>query len=292
MKRVLLAAFIAAAFFLALHRPASAATEFCPGQLRYKAVAPASFASQPQQTYGFEISALTARGIGSATLAFDTSSGWYTVDVPDTELTGKVRHYTGNLSFEERDYVSPQMYVRFPQAVSVNHAWLYSAIATGDGLGWQQQGTVLCPPPPDASSQEKRRFPKRGKGMMLDHADDHLSDPPNATSVVLTAKASKALASTDCPEPFSDATVQDQAAPQYPEAMRGSATSDAAVGVEVAISPDGTVRDTWVRASSGYAAFDTASVAAAKRSTYKGAVSYCQAVPGTYMFDVFFDPNE
>ncbi|HEY9181341.1 MAG TPA: TonB family protein [Candidatus Baltobacteraceae bacterium] len=292
MKRAIVTAILSATCFFALHGAASAMAEFCPAHLTYEAVAPDSPNPPPAQLYGFDLSALTSRTLTSATLAFDTTAGWYTVAVPSTALSAKVRHYTGNLSFAERDYVSPKMYVRFPQAVAVSHAWVYSAAATGDGFGWEQKGGVICPPPPQASSEQSRHF-RNHKAMSVDPKDDdRLSDAPEHSSVLLAAQPSKALAHADCAEPFREATVLDQVTPHYPEAMRGDlAVGMTAVGVVVAITADGRVLDAWVRASSGYAAFDNEALSAARRSTYQGGRAYCQAVPGSYMFDVFFNPN-
>lgn len=139
MKVFIGAVFLAGALLL-FGKPASAMTEFCPAELHYAAVGSSSEGSttpQPASVYGFDLSALGPR-IATATLAFDTSGGWYTVDVPQTTLVEKDRHYE---PFGSRtvlhDWITPIMYVRFPQAVAVNDAWVYAATATGDGTyGW------------------------------------------------------------------------------------------------------------------------------------------------------------
>jgi TonB family protein len=291
MKPVVSAAVICAAFFLSAHRPASAMAEFCPAELSYKAVGSESATPQTAQLYGFHLSALTARTI-DATLAFDTSAGWFTVQVPQTRLSPKVTHYIGELTFVERDYLSPKMYVRFPEAVLVNHAWTYSAATLNDGAGWQQKGTVICPPPSDLSPDQKRRTPKGRQTTMIDPKDDdRLSDPPDAASMLLAAQPSKALESAACAEPFRLASVLNQIAPNYPDSMLDRELGRTTVSVEIALTPEGRPRDVWLRVSSGYQAFDDAALNAAKLSTYQGARSYCQPVPGRYLFNVTFDPK-
>jgi TonB family protein len=291
MNRVIVTALIAAAFFLALHRPAFAITEFCPADLTYKAVGADEGTPKNAQLYGFDLSALTARKI-AASLAFDTTAGWYTVDLPDVQLVPKVRHYNGDFSYVETDYLSPKIYVRFPQPLMVMHGWLLWASATGDGMGWEAKGAVACPPPPDSSPDQEKRIPKGAKAYTVDAKDDdHLSAPPDAWSTLLAAQPSKPLATTDCSEPFREAAVQNQVTPDYPTIMRGSGAGAAAVAVTVALNGNGTLHDAWVKVSSGYAAFDAAALAAAKASTYSGARSYCQPVPGSYLFRVTFDPN-
>ena len=296
MKRVLLAAVIAAAFFLVLHRPASAMAEFCPAQLNYERVGPDSAKDQPGALFGFDLSALGPRTITSAKLAFDTSAGWYTVDVPGLPISEKDRHYSSaTVSFVRHDWVSPKLYVRFPQAVQVNHAWVYNAQALNDGpFGWQAQGDVICDPPAAASPEQAQRFPNvvRRFYKLADADSDGLSEPPSAKTVTLAATASKALESANCTDPFREATVKKQVVPQYPDILRGSGAGRATVSVEVAIKSDGTLADAWVWGPSGRQAFDDSALRAAKISTYAGARAYCSAVPGRYFFRVTFDPNQ
>lgn len=296
MKRVLLAAVIAAAFFLVLHRPASAMAEFCPAQLNYERVGPDSAKDQPGALFGFNLSALGPRTITSAKLAFDTSAGWYTLDVPAMTLVEKDRHYSAPwVTFIRHDYVSPVLYVRFPQSLSIRHAWVYTAAASNDGaFGWQAQGTVMCDPPAAASPNEvKRLVPGHERHpYVLDPKDeDGLSNAPSRLSLILAASPSKALESSNCAVPFRYATVKRQVTPEYPDSARGAISGESMTSVEVAIRADGSLADAWVWGPSGFTPLDDASVLAARDSTYEGGRAYCKAVPGGYFFRVMFDPN-
>jgi TonB family protein len=295
MKRVICGVLMAAAFFLVLYRPASAMIEFCPARLSYARVGPESAKDQPSSLYGANLSALGPRTVTSATLAFDTSAGWFTFDAPAMTLVEKARHYTNpTVSFIRRDYVSPRFYVRFPTDVTIAHAWVYSASAKDDGaFGWQAQGTVRCDPPAAASPEQAKRFPKNVHPFytLADADKDGLSDEPTSTSLILAAAPSKALENFACTEPFREATVKTQVVPQYPDIMRGRVGMDATVSVEVALNGDGSLADAWVWGPSGFQPFDDAALLAAKASTYEGGRAYCAAVPGSYFFRVTFDPN-
>lgn len=296
MKRVIVTAFIVASFFLALHRPASALAEFCPATLNYARVGPDSAKDEPGDLFGFNLSALGTRTITSATLAFDTSAGWYTLDVPAATLSVKERHYTSPwVAFVRHDYVSPNFYARFSQNVKINHAWVYSASAQNDAaFGWQAQGTVLCDPPPAASpAQARGLIPAHDRQIYtLDPKDDdHLSSPPSRMSMILAATPSKPLETEDCAVPFRDATVKEQVTPAFPESMYEQPVGKSTTSVEVAIKPDGGLMDAWVWGPSGVTMFDDAGLRAARMSAYEGARSYCRDVPGRYFFRVTFEPN-
>lgn len=295
MKRVIVVALIGAALFLSVHRAASAMAEFCPATLHYERVGAQSAKDEPGDLYGFNLSALGPRTITAATLAFDTSGGWYTLSVPPVALGEKDRHYSGaGVRFVRRDYVSAKLYVRFPQAVNIDRAWVFTANAQNDGpFGWQAQGNVACDPPGAPSPAQATRFPKRPAPFYtLAQADtDGLTEVPVSSSVILAAARSKPLENSTCADAFREATVKTQAVPQYPDVMRGQVSMPATVSVEVAIKSDGSLADAWVWGPSGFAAFDDAALRAAKLSTYQGARSYCRAVPGAYFFRVNFDPN-
>lgn len=297
MNRVFTAAFIAAALLLLSHRPAHAMVEFCPAQLEYERVGKEPDKNGPSALYGLELTALGARTITSATIAFDTNNGWFTLTVPTLALAEKDHHYANSLSsFTRHDWVSPVLYARFPQEVQIARAWVYGASAQNDGpFGWQGLGPVSCPPPPDMSPEQQKRYRRPAVRRMRDKAyelenPDALNAAPAANSVVLAATASKPLESSDCPVPFQDAEVRSQAQPQFPNGMEGM-LGDGMTSVEVALSPDGTLRDAWVWGPSGSDSYDLSAVRAARISRYSGARSYCMAVPSAYFFDVTFTPN-
>jgi hypothetical protein len=294
MKRVMLGALIGAAVFVLMLRPAQATVEFCPTAMKYERVGPESAKDLPSALYGFELTAFGARTITSARLAFDTSAGWYTVGLPATVITEKDRHYDGSARFVRHDYVSPVMYVRFPEELTIAHAWLYSAAAQNDTYGWQGRGIITCDPPPASSPKQLQRLPKRRiqPPYYLDPKDeDRLSDAPSATSAVFVPSSTKPLEASNCDEPFRDATVKVQAQPQYPKLMLDFATGQATTSVQVLIGGDGTLADAFVWGTSGLRPFDDAALEAAEKSTYEGALSYCKPVPASYFFRVTFDPN-
>ncbi|HLI94764.1 MAG TPA: TonB family protein [Candidatus Baltobacteraceae bacterium] len=294
MKRVTIGVLICAAFFFCAHRPASAALEYCPARLDARAVGQSVPSKNPAALYGFELTGLAPRTIATATLAFDTSAGWYTVDVPSVALVEKDRHYSAPwVDFIRHDYVSPVMYVRFPQPLTIAHGWVSSAVTGDDGTGWQAGQTVTCDPiamaSPDQMKNAQAAHLTYRRQYTLDPKDgDHLSDSPSANSLVLTPRPAQALESSNCAEPFLAATLQHQEQPQYPHVAVDMATS---TSVEIALDPDGTVRDAWVWAPSGVPQFDQEALRAAKASTYTGARAYCQPVPAEYLFVVTFKPN-
>lgn len=295
MKSLLFRVLVCAAVLIGAQRPAHAMVEFCPAQLEYTRVGTESAQSDPATLFGLNLSALGARTITSATIAFDTSAGWYTMNLPDVTLAAKQRHYTSKwVSFVRRDYVSPPFYVRFPQALTIRNAWVYSAAAQDDGaFGWHAMGLVSCDPPAEASPEQRKRFKTAGKDRTytLDPADeDRLSDAPAATALVLAAQPSKPLEISDCAEPFREATVDKQVEPQYPSEAARAGAGISITSVEVAIEPNGTLQEAWVWGPSGFRAFDDAALAAARNSTYKNARAYCKDVPGRYFFRVTFDP--
>ncbi len=287
MKRVFLSLLLCAGFLALNHRAALAYAEFCPARLNIQKVDPASDGSA--QVYGFELEAYGPRTV-LASLAFDTAAGWFTADLPRVDLTEKDRTYYGPwTSFVRREWASPVMYLRFPSSVRLESSWVNTAQSQGDSFGWQSQGLFQCLPPPPGHTRQAP--PGRPMQMFTTHALDVLHAPPAADAVIIAPKASKPLEKTDCAQPSSDATVLNQARPQYPQSARGLSTGTRTVDVTVAITADGTLADAWVSGPSGVAAFDDAALSAAKGSTYKNAVAYCQNVPSTYLFKVTFKPN-
>lgn len=293
MKRVLFASAFLCAFFAIGCAGARAEVEFCPAQLNYKPVAPQTGKAA---LYGFNLSALGPRTIAAAKLAFDTSAGWFTLDLSPMPLQEKVRHYTGpSDSFTRKDWITPVMYARFPHAVEVTHAFVYNIAVTGDGaFGWQQKGLVTCAPPAAPSAEQLKKIPARKRQeVVLDPKDeDALDAPPSPQSLILAAAQSTALEASDCTEPFRSGTVEEQAQPQYPQVMQDSAFwGDAQTAVEIALNPDGGLAGAWVWAPSGYTPFDDAALRAAKLSRYSGGRAYCKPVPSLYLFRVTFRSN-
>lgn len=309
MKTFPIAILACAAALVSAHRPAFAMVEFCPASLSYERVGSATTlirqqsridqtgkaTNQTSSLYGFELYAMGPRTITQAKLAFDTGGGWYTVDVSAVTLVEKDRHYSAPwVSFVRRDYVSPVYYVRFPQSVSVAHAYVYVASAQNDGpFGWQARGVVQCDPYAMASqAQIGKMLSLRLKSpYRLDPKDDDdLSAPPSPQSLVISASLSQPLETGSCPDAFKVATVKTQTQPRFPDTVMRPANR-ISTAVEVAIEADGTLADAWVWGPSSFPVFDDEAVRAAKASTYTGSAAYCRPVPGFYFFRVTFDPN-
>jgi TonB family protein len=278
MKRVFVAALCFAALFTFSHAQAQAMLEFCPATLHVQAVgADRNDDAAPAEVYGFDLSALVPRSV-SATLAFDTSAGWYTADVPTVSLAEKDRHYTlRGVRFVHRDFVSPVMYLRFPQAVKLNHSWVY------------RSGDATCPPPAAVGKGQNAH----GKSALkMDPADeDRLSNAPPADAPILSVKSSTPLEIAACDEPFRFATATNPVAPRFPDMARMMGAYGTSV-VNVAIDAEGSVADAWIFASSGNNYLDKAAMDAAKATTYEAGRSYCRPVPGSYRFIINFDPNQ
>jgi hypothetical protein len=307
VKRVLPAAVIFAALFALSYYHASAMVEYCPAHLSIERVQDRTALARTQSarddtgtaavvkssTFGFTLSALGPRTFTSATLAFDTSAGWYTVALPEVTLIEKDRHYrdTG-VGYIRHDWVTRVMYVAFPSAITIAHAWVYEATVHGDPLfGWDEKGTVLCPPPPGPSSEQQKKNTREVWAFnAMDPQDaDRLSDPPTERSLVLHASPSRPLESADCADPFREAEVASQARPEFPSILAAEGWGGvASSNVSVALQPDGSLRDEWIWGPSGMEQFDKSALTAAKRSTYRGARAYCQPVPSIYIFRVTF----
>jgi TonB family protein len=95
----------------------------------------------------------------------------------------------------------------------------------------------------------------------------------------------------NCAVPFADAFVSHAENPDYPVQLRNAGVPASVTVVEVGVSATGTIDDAWIYVPSGYAQFDGAALLSAKNSTYHPARSFCQDVPGQYLFRAEFSPN-
>ncbi len=110
MKRLTVAGVICAAFFLALHCPASAMTEVCPATLHYRLVPQ----PLPSATFGFELRADGPRTVTAAQALFDTTGGWFTVNLSPGALHPSTRSYDTPIGpVRHSDWVSAPVWVFF-----------------------------------------------------------------------------------------------------------------------------------------------------------------------------------
>jgi protein TonB len=94
-----------------------------------------------------------------------------------------------------------------------------------------------------------------------------------------------------CKTPYQDATVVNQAQPEYPDAARDLGLGEVQVAVTVTIGPEGNLVDAKISQSAGNMSLDQAALAAARQSTYAPKIVNCQPTTGSYYFKVTFDPN-
>jgi periplasmic protein TonB len=94
-----------------------------------------------------------------------------------------------------------------------------------------------------------------------------------------------------CKTPYQDATVVQQAQPEYPDSAREQGLGEVQVAVKVTIGPSGSLENATISQSAGNMALDQAALAAARQSTYAPKIVNCEPVTGDYLFRVTFDPN-
>lgn len=282
MRRSSFGIALALALIALLHGRAMAITEYCPAVIT---VAPVGTSAQAS-VYGFELSALSPRTV-SADVAFDTSAGWFSAHVPESQLSETSHYYAAPWGAFVRDLaVSPVMYVQFPKPVAVAHAFVTHASAQGDAFGWHNRGPVSCPPPgvPDPLAPQT----PPNVHLVLQNPDS-LSTPPTPESLIVQAKATPPLLSaTSCAHPFAPVSILTQAKAAYPKSAAALDATGTAM-VAVAVDTDGSVTDEWIESSSLYPQLDKSALAAAAASTYKPARAYCRNVQGIIEFPVTFN---
>jgi len=240
---------------------ANALTEFCPAGVSYAPAEPAS--GQGQSTsLAIWLNARAPRTILSATVVADTDGGWYTWDVNNVALS--------SWSVAAR---SAPLAVDFPKPVFVRHAWVVKARTSGDRLfGWDALGEAACGLPAFGVAAYRPARPVATTGLV------HVSASPIAP-----------LYSTNCTRPFAPATVAHAVQPRYPsEFILGGVSSF--VKVEIQVGDNDNLVDAWIYQSSKNSAVDESALAAARASTYKSAISYCQKANGDYIFRAEFRP--
>jgi len=291
--RFLLLVALCSAAVLAVRAPAPAATEFCPARAQLElagVTAPAGGLVPSSSTYSLVLSALSARTV-SGTVVMRTDSGWYTLPFNDVGLTAYPQKWKDSFNtFTAPSFLSPVMYLKFPQPV-VMRAWFVSDASTSGEtvFGWDAKGKVTCAGGRDISiiavgSGAYSANPTRGDLHWENPVPASTAAPP-ADAVLLTPSLTSAPGSLDCALPFADATVTKPIAPRFPLASRGESGE---TFVQVAIGADGKVQDAWVWGPSGDGLLDAAALEAAQDSKYAPARAFCQNVPGIYIFRTEF----
>ena len=277
MRCVLSAAFATAALIAACTVSARAATagkvEFCPAVAGVPFPIGAAFGTA-SRTFGYDLTALTPRTV-TATLVADTSAGWYRWTASDVALQNTTR--APHLRAMPRQFrlmpytiaATPTLSVAFPQALTIRHLWVTAANGTACEVpSFEAASDTIAPDPADVAASPSPLYPAS-----------------------VAAPAPPPFLSSGCDQPFVAGTVTKAHAPDYPLSAREADLGPLGVAVEVALDPAGNLLGTWVYAGSGFAAVDRAALDAARRSTYRGSVSYCRPVNGTYLFLANFMPG-
>jgi hypothetical protein len=277
-RALVLLSFSVAAFAVCAS-PAGATTEFCPAHVAQIRAIDGDDGT-PASAFRYVIGAITPRQIGAASVIADTDHGWYAWSIADVPI---VATSTGRYS--------PWLGVTFPEPLTIRHAWITSAKATSvTGFGWETLGTFDCEVPAfsrrgidDAPvAREQTRRP---------NASPASSAPPSSANPQRAMAVDPPFASLDCAIPFRQATVKEAFSPDFPRvAMQNPPPGNLATSrIVVYIDEQGHLVDSAIYDSSGSAPLDLAALRAARRSTYVQAISYCQNVRGTYVFNATFE---
>jgi TonB family protein len=261
---------------------AEAAAEFCPALL----IGPRAAAAGQDPEWHYHLRALSPRTV-EGTIIADTDAGWFTWKQQPVQLT-RTTYTVTTRDYKTKYFVaeSPELTVRFPQAVAVGHAWVETAATHGEQFfDWDARGQVICAPPDFAGLDPA--------GPNVTQHTPEANDPtPAPAPATATATASSApFPTTACAHPFVAATVTDPARPDFPYSVREEGLTGRATSIiYVAVSPNGEVADAWLFSSSGYRALDQSALRAARQSKYAAPLSYCRPVGGTYLFRADFRP--
>lgn len=250
------------AFFL--NGRADAAAEFCPVRL-------ATFAPTSQSaTYAYTVDAQSPRSV-SAELVADTDAGWFSWHFPMTVLHPAKRTVTAGIyTVESNVLASPVMYVTFPRAVHVTHAFARQATTSGESVfGWDAEGGVSCEPP----------APR-------DFATIAVQAAPAPVAAPVVAEPVDAPFGSTCAKPFADASVTQLARTTL--SADYTAAPGNAVLVDVALDKSAAVLDAWLLGTSESVNYDQAALRIAKASAYSPAISYCRAVATVITLPVRF----
>jgi|GEM_PF-3848275 len=286
INRLTVAGVICAVFFLALHRPASAMAEVCPTTLHYRLVPQ----PLPSATFGFELRADGLRTVTAAQALLDTTGGWFTVNLPAGALHPSTRSYDTPIgTVRHSDWVSAPVWVSFPSAVIVQHAWVAQAALAADAMGWKKNVLVNCPPPATLDATTVSAFISGDPSFFQASADhpyytndetQRLDSPP-AGAVPIVAQPIRPRLSTACDRPFMGANARHHDGARFeipPVTFGGQAI------IEVALDERGNVKDSSIWQSSGSGIFDDAALQNLKTNNFIAGRAYCQDVPGIYFY--------
>jgi hypothetical protein len=293
MRSFGIVAFVVLSALLAFAGRARAVTEFCPADIvTWQAVSPDNSGplsqAGPSTLYALQLSALSSRTL-DAVLVIETDAGWFSTTLSAVQLTRAVTptETRGDPEYMVR-FLSPPVYVQFPSPVQVQRMWVRSATVSSDAsFLWAGKGRFECAP---RSSEALNTW---WVGPVLTHTLKALRAAPLPNAQRATVVAMTPPDGLGCSKPFVSATATHPSIPAFPEAARVNGESYV-VDVAVAIDAAGRVVDAWpvtqfADADAGTNALVTATIDAARKSSYSPAIALCHPVPGTYLFRADFD---
>jgi hypothetical protein len=176
----------------------------------------------------------------------------------------------------------------------VRHAWVTSARSDDETFfGWGKRGEYACKVPtfPNRGISETDLARPQSRKASPSPAPAGSPLPALADGAVRALPAAMPFDSIDCDTPFREVRVTDAVSPDFPSILRGNVHGSESVLIEIATDEEGHLIDASEFAGSGYPAMDAAGLRASRRSSYSGAISYCQKVPGDYIFTATFESH-
>ncbi len=237
-------------------------------------------------TFAMIFSANNARTVSGHVVLHSTDGAWYDVAFPAIDLEQRTRRYQSTaVQFSPTDFLSRPVFVTFSRPMTFSTAFVNAATVTNEHvLGWDANEHACAGYDPDPEFAKPEG-----------HRDITLIDPvprptmPPAGAPLLHPSITSAPGSTNCAVPFIEAKASKAVPPDWPLGYQIEVTYTTLI--EVAISEKGTLDDAWLYAPSGIKAFDDAALRSARLSAYEARRSFCQNVPGLYMFRAVFRPH-
>lgn len=223
------------------------------------------------QSYRFRLGAISERTL-SGFARFQTDKGWFNAPFSGVTLHQlSAQHNDEGFAVNHEDYLSDDIIVKFPQAVSVTYGYISQAQTKGETLlDWDKEGSVTCLPTP-VSNKPHQPAPL----------------PPLSTSpLTITARPMDAPFSDKCADPSADVQLSKAGPLHIPALFSHDNFTQVPTGtaaVVVAVERDGSVVDTWLWESSGTPILDQAAIDQARKSTFTPGRAFCRNVPGYFL---------
>lgn len=266
MKYVLTACFaLALSAFCVSH--ARAAAEFCPASI------PGGVVRVNANSYRLHLGGISSRTV-SGFLRLQTDKGWYAAPFSGVTLKPmSQQHNDQGFAFSYQDYLSDDIVVKFPAAVSVTYAYVSQAQTKGETLlDWDKEGSVTCLPTPVSLK----------KAVSAQTA----APAPASNAITLSVKAIDAPFDTKCANPSGDVQLNKAGPLHIPSLFAHdnfTQVPEGTAAVVVAVERDGSVVDTWLWESSGTPLLDEAAMNQARASTFTPGRAFCRNVPGYFL---------